>query len=128
MKNDMTCAVKGAPENGGEMALEQAREALREHFGYETFRPMQGEIIQTVLDGTDALVLMPTGGGKSICFQIPALLRPGTCLVVSPLIALMKDQVEGLRANGVSAAYLNSAQTPEERAEVERQLKAGALD
>src|SRR5699024_1323291 len=81
-----------------------------------------------VTSGGDAIVLMPTGGGKSVCYQVPALVREGTGLVVSPLIALMHDQVEALRANGVAAAYLNSSQDPSERAEVERAYVAGELD
>ena len=84
-------------------------ETLSSTFGYSEFRPHQREIIEHVLEGGSAFVLMPTGGGKSLCFQVPALLRPGTAIVVSPLISLMKDQVDALRANGVSAAYLNSS-------------------
>ena len=88
---------------------------------------MQGEIISSILDGKDTFVLMPTGGGKSICFQIPATCVPGVCLVVSPLIALMRDQVDGLRRNGISAAYLNSSQSMDEQEYVENQLMNGEL-
>ncbi|MFJ4253672.1 DNA helicase RecQ [Microbacterium sp. NPDC090003] len=105
-----------------------AREALHTVFGYDDFRGDQAAIVDQVIAGGDAVVLMPTGGGKSITYQVPALVREGTGLVVSPLIALMHDQVDALRANGVNAAYLNSTQSPQERAEVERAYIAGELD
>lgn len=105
-----------------------AIEALRTVFGYDAFRGEQAEIIDQVARGGDAVVLMPTGGGKSLCYQIPALLREGTGVVVSPLIALMHDQVDALQRNGVRAAFLNSSQAPAERADVERRYLAGELD
>ena len=97
-------------------------------FGYDAFRGQQAEIIETVVAGGDALVLMPTGGGKSLCYQVPALVRPGTGVVVSPLIALMQDQVDALAALGVRAAFLNSSQRLDERREVEAAYLAGELD
>ncbi|MTE23973.1 DNA helicase RecQ [Microbacterium sp. ZXX196] len=103
-------------------------EALRTVYGFDDFRGDQAEIVDHVAGGGDAIVLMPTGGGKSVCYQVPALVREGTGLVVSPLIALMHDQVEALRANGVRAEYLNSTQAPAERAAVERAYVAGELD
>jgi ATP-dependent DNA helicase RecQ len=109
------------------MSLEKATEILRQYYGYENFRPMQAEIIQAVLGQKDAVVLMPTGGGKSICFQVPALVLPGMAVVVSPLIALMKDQVEALRANGIPAAFLNSTQTPYEQSTIENECLQGQV-
>ena len=100
---------------------------LKKYFGYDSFRPMQEEIISCIFNKKDVLVLMPTGGGKSVCFQIPALHLKGTCVVISPLIALMKDQVEGLRANGVAAACLNSSLSPAEEKEVAGHCQQGKL-
>ncbi len=98
----------------------KAKEILKQQFGYDAFRPMQAEIIKAVVeDKKDCLVLMPTGGGKSMTFQIPALINEGITIVVSPLIALMKDQVEALKANGISAAFLNSSQTTDEHRYIE---------
>mgnify|MGYP000515952494 FL=1 len=91
---------------------------LKQYFGYDSFRAEQQSIIESVLSKKDNLVIMPTGGGKSICFQLPALLFKGVTLVVSPLIALMKDQVDGLKANGIAAAYFNSSQTPDEHQDI----------
>nr|WP_243696125.1 DNA helicase RecQ [Labedella phragmitis] len=105
-----------------------AREVLHRVFGYESFRGDQQAIVEHVSVGGDAIVLMPTGGGKSLCYQIPSLLRPGTGIVVSPLIALMHDQVEALRAVGVRAEFLNSSQSRDERDAVERAYVAGQLD
>jgi ATP-dependent DNA helicase RecQ len=106
----------------------RALDTLRHVFGYEAFRGEQGEIVAHVASGGDALVLMPTGGGKSLCYQLPALLRDGTAIVVSPLIALMQDQVETLRQLGVRAAFLNSTLSSADAEAVERQLRTGELD
>jgi len=105
-----------------------ALEILHRVFGYEAFRGQQAAIVERVIEGGDALVLMPTGGGKSLCYQIPALVREGTGVVVSPLIALMQDQVDALSAVGVRAAFLNSTQDLDERRRVEAALLAGELD
>jgi ATP-dependent DNA helicase RecQ len=105
-----------------------AVEVLREIWGYDAFRGEQAEIIDTVVAGGDALVLMPTGGGKSLCYQVPALVREGTGVVVSPLIALMQDQVDALSALGVRAGFLNSTQDVGQRRAVERALLDGELD
>src|SRR5260370_683164 len=103
-------------------------DVLRRVFGYDSFRGAQQEIIEHVTGGGDALVLMPTGGGKSLCYQIPALVRAGTGVVISPLIALMQDQVDALRALGVRAGFLNSTQDPGERRLVEAAFLDGRLD
>ncbi|WP_324719038.1 DNA helicase RecQ [Salinimicrobium sp. HB62] len=102
---------------------EQLLGTLKEYFGYDSFRPLQRQIISSVFEGNDNLVIMPTGGGKSLCFQLPALLLPGITIVISPLIALMKDQVDGLRANGISAAFLNSSQQEKEQQEIFGKIK-----
>jgi len=103
-------------------------EVVQRVWGYPAFRGFQAEVIDHVVAGGDALVLMPTGGGKSLCYQVPALVREGTGVVISPLIALMQDQVDALAALGVRAAFLNSTQSPDTRREVEQALLAGELD
>ncbi|MFV8367848.1 DNA helicase RecQ [Flavobacterium sp. XS1P27] len=100
---------------------------LKDNFGFEKFRPNQEEIINCILSGQDTLAIMPTGGGKSICFQLPALLFPGITIVISPLIALMKDQVDGLKANGIEACFINSSQTEEERQFYIESLKSNTI-
>jgi ATP-dependent DNA helicase RecQ len=109
-------------------AMSSALDILQSVFGYASFRGPQQAIVEQIAEGGDALVLMPTGGGKSLCYQIPALLRQGTAIVVSPLIALMQDQVDALREADVAAAYLNSSLSAEAQREVERQLLAGELN
>ncbi|MGR8008991.1 DNA helicase RecQ [Streptomyces hypolithicus] len=112
----------------GEVTRSDALETLHRVFGYEAFRGEQGAVIEHVVGGGDAVVLMPTGGGKSLCYQIPALVRPGTGIVISPLIALMQDQVDALRALGVRAGFINSTQGFGERRAMEADLLAGELD
>jgi ATP-dependent DNA helicase RecQ len=101
------------------------QDALKKHFGLETFRYPQEEIIQAILNKQDTMVIMPTGGGKSLCFQLPALLLPGVTLVISPLIALMKDQVDALQAKGIAAAMINSSQSWPQQQEILRSLQEG---
>jgi ATP-dependent DNA helicase RecQ len=108
--------------------MQAALEALKRYFGYDSFRSPQDAVITSILGGRDCFVLMPTGAGKSVCYQIPGLVRPGTAIVVSPLISLMKDQVDGLRQNGVKASCYNSSMKEAEAREVLRQLHAGELD
>ena len=100
---------------------------LKEYFGYDSFRPLQRQIINSIFEGNDNLVIMPTGGGKSICFQLPAILLPGITVVISPLIALMKDQVDGLTANGIPAAFLNSSQQEKEQQEIFRKIEQNKI-
>src|SRR5262245_49000948 len=107
---------------------DRARRVLRDVFGYSSFRGRQEAIIDAALAGHDSLVLMPTGGGKSLCYQIPALVRDGVGLVVSPLIALMEDQVGALREAGVAAAFLNSTLKPIEQRSVIAALRSGELE
>ncbi|WP_354567282.1 DNA helicase RecQ [Glaciihabitans sp. UYNi722] len=121
-------AIERAPVTAATPRYASAEEALHTVFGYDAFRGEQAQIIQQVVDGGDALVLMPTGGGKSLCYQIPALVREGTGVVISPLIALMQDQVDALSAVGVRAAFLNSTQDSAQRTAVERAFLSGELD
>lgn len=109
------------------MPDETPQEILKKHFGFESFREPQGSIVETIVGGRDALVIMPTGGGKSLCYQLPALMLPHLTIVVSPLIALMKDQVDALRSRGIEAACLNSAQTLEEQNEIFAKIREGTL-
>ena len=127
MLSPLTYRVYSAAMNSVPI-ITSAQNILQTVFGYPSFRSPQDEIIQTVVEGGDALVLMPTGGGKSLCYQIPALLRPGCGIVVSPLIALMKDQVDALREVGVKASYLNSSLDSATANQVEQALVAGELD
>ncbi len=116
-----------APMKGEPPAMYRAREALSIYFGYSSFRPAQEKVVMSLLEGHDTVAIMPTGAGKSICFQIPALLLPGITVVVSPLISLMKDQVGALTASGVPAAFLSSTQTQEESRAVLSTIAKGGV-
>lgn len=117
---------QGEPQSDG--SLQVAQQVLQQTFGYDRFRQPQDQVVQTLINGGDALVLMPTGGGKSLCYQIPSLVRPGVGIVVSPLIALMQDQVSALAQLGIRAAYLNSTLERDQVWRVEQALVAGELD
>lgn len=110
-----------------EEQLISAKKFLKEFFGYKAFRPAQEAVLKNLFEGKDTLALLPTGGGKSICYQIPALMFPGTCIVVSPLLALMKDQVDALSECGIRAAALNSHTSKEESAEIRKLALRGEL-
>ncbi len=107
--------------------MSSALSLLKQHFGYDSFRPQQEAIIEKIMSGNDLMVVMPTGGGKSLCFQLPALMLPGLTLVISPLIALMKDQVDALKANGIAAAFYNSTQDHLEQQQVQQDIRSGKL-
>ncbi|MGR3984770.1 MAG: RecQ family ATP-dependent DNA helicase, partial [Gammaproteobacteria bacterium] len=117
-----------SPAGAAPAGMDKALQVLRETFGLREFHSLQVDIIGAMLRGRNAVVIMPTGGGKSLCYQIPAMLRRGTGVVVSPLIALMKDQVDALRQHGVRAACLNSSMSFAEQRGVEKQLRARELD
>ncbi|MBN1154141.1 DNA helicase RecQ [candidate division KSB1 bacterium] len=104
------------------------RQTLQKYFGYSEFRPLQQEIIEAILNHQDAFVLMPTGGGKSLCYQLPSIIQEGLTVVISPLISLMKDQVDSLLANGISAAFINSSLTYEQIDDIKEQLQKGKID
>src|SRR5262245_44631187 len=108
-------------------SLDSLKHIIERHWGYRTFRPLQEQAMQAVLQGRDSLVVLPTGGGKSLCYQAPAVLRGGTTVVVSPLIALMKDQVDGLRACGVAATQLDSSLSAVERFASLEELRQGGV-
>ena len=116
------------PTDPAPMSHSDALDILQTIYGYDRFRGQQAEIVDTVVGGDDALVLMPTGGGKSLCYQIPSLVRPGTGVIVSPLIALMQDQVDALRALDLNAAFINSSMSSEDVARTEEALLAGDID
>src|SRR5579871_532651 len=117
----------GRNQFDAEQLLDSIEQALKTQFGHDTFRAGQRDIIEHILQGRDAFVLMPTGGGKSLTYQLPALLLPGLTIVVSPLIALMHDQVDRLRANGIAATFINSALGYDERAEREQDVLDGRV-
>src|SRR5262245_35187494 len=109
------------------LTIEDLKAVIARHWGYNEFRPLQEPAMRAVLDGRDALVVLPTGGGKSLCYQAPAVLRGDTTVVVSPLISLMKDQVDGLQACGVPAIQIDSSQSPEVRSAYEMDIVQGAV-
>jgi len=111
--------------NGSDSPLLLA--ALNQYWGYKSFRPLQREAIRLVMEQRDSLVVLPTGGGKSLCYQLPAVCRDGMAIVVSPLIALMKDQVDAMTACGVSAAFINSSLNIDQRRSMERRVASGEL-
>src|SRR2546429_9869569 len=108
-------------------SLDALKQVIERHWGFRALRPLQEQAMRAVLDGRDSLVVMPTGGGKSLCYQAPAVQRGGTTVVVSPLISLMKDQVDSLKACGISAIQINSSLDPAERSAYERDLIDGKV-
>src|SRR5947209_18202237 len=108
-------------------SVDQLRTVIERHWGFRTFRPLQEPAMRAVLEGRDSVVVMPTGGGKSLCYQAPAVLRGDTTVVLSPLISLMKDQVDSLRACGIAAIQIDSSQSPAERSPYEMDVMQGAV-
>lgn len=123
----MSAVSEDQATQGNRVSIDNVREAIRSHWGYDSFRPLQRESIESILAGRDSVVVLPTGGGKSLCFQAPACCLDGVAVVVSPLIALMKDQVDALRENGISAAAFNSTLSWNEKKEVADEIRAGRL-
>ncbi|MES2387208.1 MAG: DNA helicase RecQ [Bacteroidota bacterium] len=121
------CSPALTPQSLKPMPLSPAKQTLKKYFGFDEFRPLQEEIVESLVSGKDCLVLMPTGGGKSLCYQLPALLLDGLTIVVSPLIALMRNQVQALLANGIGAAVLNSSLSADEQRRTEEDAMAGRL-
>src|SRR5690348_2598604 len=107
--------------------MDQLLQVIKRHWGFGSLRPLQERAMRAVLDGRDSLVVLPTGGGKSLCYQAPAVLRGGTTVVISPLISLMKDQVDGLQACGIPAVQLDSSLSPSERFSYEQDVRDGAV-
>src|SRR5476651_1613169 len=107
--------------------LDDLKKLVQQHWGFATFRPLQEDAMRAALDGRDSLLVLPTGGGKSLCYQAPAVLQGGTTVVISPLIALMKDQVDGLQACGIPAIQLDSSLSPAERFSYEQDVRDGAV-
>src|SRR6266581_4520750 len=107
--------------------LDQLKDVIARTWGFRELRPLQEDAMRAVLDGRDSLLVLPTGGGKSLCYQAPAVLRGGTTVVVSPLISLMKDQVDGLRGCGIPAIQLDSSLSPSERFSYEQDVRDGAV-
>ena len=126
MTNEDSLTISPAPPAPGS-SLAALKAALLKYWGYDSFRPLQAEAMQAVVENRDSLVVLPTGGGKSICFQAPAVTMPGLAVVVSPLISLMKDQVDALRECGISAACVNSSQSADERRQVADSIRSGEL-
>src|SRR5437870_11218581 len=107
-------------------SIAELQRVIERHWGFRSLRPLQERAMRAVLEGRDSVVVLPTGGGKSLCYQAPAVLRGGTTVVISPLLALMKDQVDNLQAVGVQAARIDSSQSPDERRDHERLVAQGA--
>src|SRR5262249_30774792 len=115
------------PQQSPAYTLDGLKRVIERHWGYRTFRPLQEQAMRAVLGGRDSVVVMPTGGGKSLCYQAPAVVRGDTTVVISPLIALMKDQVDNLQACGVPAIQIDSSQSPEEHYHYEQDVRQGAV-